>query len=504
MLAKPLSQTGRRIISRELSALLVWQRDLSEWPPRRQGSFPDGVPIVSLYARGRIRGCQGSVEGGAHERLMRAFIAALGDPRSGPLSAAERRELSAHVSYPRAVRRLHPSRSVDEIEAGSDGVALVRRGSPPCLLLPQVARDLGLDARGLLVELAAKAGVSFEMLASGALFAFETDDVTVFQGERTSAAARSSTELAQSWLAARVDRQGRVAFAVDARRRHTELSGDFGHGRAAVVLSALHGSARMRSVAQRARRWLELEIDRALAGRAVSGWPREPARVAGTLALARLADVGVERPLRAFAARKSVRADPWHAAQVVTALGREAPQALYQACLLDLETRPWAPWTALAARARGDAATFERCARALIDSIRTSPPHVGGADVTVVPQLALTAIAIEALAPSPRPEPLAAALKTPNAATQSALRLARQFLLKWQLVPGRITAALDPDLATGAFVASPIADWLRTDVTAHVVLALRASEPLVKSNCSSVHAPSSSSLRRATSRGWLR
>jgi hypothetical protein len=43
-----------------------------------------------------------------------------------------------------------------------------------------------------------------------------------------------------------------------------------------------------------------------------------------------------------------------------------------------------------------------------------------------------------------------------------------------QLVGGRITAALDPALAHGAFSASPSIDLLRCDITAHAVLAMLA------------------------------
>jgi hypothetical protein len=48
----------------------------------------------------------------------------------------------------------------------------------------------------------------------------------------------------------------------------------------------------------------------------------------------------------------------------------------------------------------------------------------------------------------------------------------RRFPRTWQSAPGRIPASLDPDWALGAFPLSPIHHALRTDVTAHALLAL--------------------------------
>jgi hypothetical protein len=43
-----------------------------------------------------------------------------------------------------------------------------------------------------------------------------------------------------------------------------------------------------------------------------------------------------------------------------------------------------------------------------------------------------------------------------------------------QLLGSHIRAAIDPSLAHGAFAASPCADLLRCDVTAHALLATMA------------------------------
>ena len=86
---------------------------------------------------------------------------------------------------------------------------------------------------------------------------------------------------------------------------------------------------------------------------------------------------------------------------------------------------------------------------------------IGGCGATEIPETALTALVVEALE------------GTRSADARAAVARARRFLRRCQLLPESVPASLDPDLATGAFPASPVAvDFLRCDVTAHAVLAL--------------------------------
>src|SRR5882724_3984622 len=117
------------------------------------------------------------------------------------------------------------------------------------------------------------------------------------------------------------------------------------------------------------------------------------------------------------------------------------------------------PWTCLAARARNDAEVMARCERPLVESLRSDPPHVGGAGRGEVPETALTAITVEALA----------RLRSP--AAENAVRRGQAFLRRWQ-AGADTPAALDPALARGAFPASPTASLLRCDVSGHALLAL--------------------------------
>jgi hypothetical protein len=273
---------------------------------------------------------------------------------------------------------------------------------------------------------------------------------------------QSDRRAAVAWLERLVDSDGHVAFAIDPRSRTRSATGVMHHGRAAVVVRALAEGGARAEVVRRAKERLERDIAGALAGRSVEAWPADPAVVAGTLALARMA--GVKAPLEGYArARTEIARRAWHAAQVVTALGRAAPPGLFRACTADLARRPWAPWTALAAARLGAARVLARSSSALVSSIGDSGPHEGGSRVTAVPEIALTAVCAEALAP------------LPSAEARSAAARARAFLRRWQLLPDRVPAALDPKLAIGAFPASPVADLLRGDITAHALLALQGA-----------------------------
>jgi hypothetical protein len=118
----------------------------------------------------------------------------------------------------------------------------------------------------------------------------------------------------------------------------------------------------------------------------------------------------------------------------------------------------------MAAATRGDRAVRARSARTLAAALRKAPPHRGGAEGTPIPEMALTAVSVEALARHPAPWARTAALR------------GRAFIASMQLVGPRLYAALDPALALGAFPASPVADLLRGDVTGHALLALLAAE----------------------------
>jgi hypothetical protein len=252
-----------------------------------------------------------------------------------------------------------------------------------------------------------------------------------------------------------------VAFAIDARRRTRVATGVMHHGRAACVVRALRHAGVERRAAGEATRWLERDVKAALRGAAVEGWPRELPMVAGTIALASMAGLDLEPQLVEVARSEALVASPWHAAQVVAALGPGAPEALWRACKEHLAVQPWAPWTLLAARARRDAQCIGATVPGLCASIRDAAPHRGGCRVAAVPETALTALVVEALD------------GLPDAQARAAVVRARSFLRARQLLDASMPAPLDLDLARGGFAASPVVvDMLRCDVAAHAFVAI--------------------------------
>jgi hypothetical protein len=429
-----------------------------------------------LYSGGRLCGCYGSDEGRPGERIARAFLRALEDSRGG-VRPSDRARLVAQVAYLRTPHRLV---SLDDallrIEPGTHGVGFVPGDGPAAILLPQVARDGGLSARSLLETLAKKAGVALSDLArpGSALFLLEADEQVVRPPPPPQTApptrglpashAGGALDAAAAWLARLVEPDGFVPFAIDLRSRAVLRTGPMHHGRAAVVVRALAAHGAEPRTTERARDWLDDRIRAALRGRHVDGWPEDRAVVAGTLALACLAGLSLHEQLETFVgAGEALDATGWHAAQVVAALGTAAPAAAWEACIAALRARPWAPWTVVAALARGDEEVVERGAKVLEASVRPAPPHAGGVALIAVPELALSAVVVEALAPLRRPT--------------SRIPIARacDFLRRWQLSADRAPAAIDPDLANGAFPASPVSSLARGDVTGHALLALLAS-----------------------------
>jgi hypothetical protein len=185
--------------------------------------------------------------------------------------------------------------------------------------------------------------------------------------------------------------------------------------------------------------------------------------------------VAVDTPLRELARSDALRSSPWHAGQVACALGEATPAPLWRACVRDVEREPRAPWTALASARRAAWPVFERAATALAAQVREHGPHRGGVGAPA-PELALTAITAEALAPA-NIEPLI-----------RARRLAQDFLACRQVIGDTLPESSAPARLHGGFPLTPVHAFQRSDVTAHAVLAMWADAP---------HASSRQELRHA-------
>jgi hypothetical protein len=320
----------------------------------------------------------------------------------------------------------------------------------------------------MLATLEQKSGALRSEWPSESLYLFETENVLARQGQLPEL-ARDPVAAAAAWLAARVDGEGRVSFGVSPRTGQESNESPMFHGRVAILLRALLSQVAGRGAAARARRWLDSELQRGLAGHPVEQFPDQPALVAGTLALAAMSGLELSEALQAYAARPEISSVPWHAAQVVAALGKRAPSQLWEACKRNLEAEPWAPWTALAAKAQGDGQTLARAAAALIAAVPEHGPHVGGVGPSTVPELARTAATVEAL------------LVVDSADARAACSRARAFLLKHQIQGDRCALSSDPLLVHGAFPQTPVHDYLQIDVTGHALLALTEGSPCSRS-----------------------
>lgn len=259
------------------------------------------------------------------------------------------------------------------------------------------------------------------------------------------------------WLERCVGEDGSVRFSLDPISGKRVSTGLMHHGRAAVVLAALRVAGRI-AVADRVESRLTADIRAGLSETAPEGWVHEPARIAGTLALACLAGCDLRRELETAARTTAFTGEAWHAAQVVTALGRNAPAELYALCVRDLESSSWAPWTARAAMLLGDEPVRARCVRTLVVSLNTLDDR-GCATELPAPEIARVAATAEALASEDSEE------------AEMALSAARAYLRRWQF-EDRVPPGFDPELCAGAFPLSPDVSELRSDVTAHAVLAL--------------------------------
>jgi AMMECR1 domain-containing protein len=453
-----LSAEERRAIKADLEALLVWQTDLAVW--RKPKSSVDAQPYVALYGKGKLHGCFGADGGPPNERFARAFLNALEDKRFGLIPREVRPYLTAEVSYVRRVKEVDLRRLEASFELGRHGLGVSRPQGMAVILLPNVARDNGFRARGMLEALVKKARLA-DPLAER-FFSFETERIVARLGKRQPK-RETAQDAAARWLARLVESDGSVLFGIEARTGAALRSGEMHHARVAAAIQALDAHGGYASKVGLARRKLARDAEEALAGARVEGWPEQPARVAGTLAHLVRAGVDVKNALLAMAASRELVQVPWHAAQVATALENEAPQALLDACVADLAAHPWAPWTVLALARRpypGDA--LSRSVDALVASLRKDAPHRGGVSRSGVPETALTALTVEALRSVRVTGPVRAAIGRGEA-----------FIRSWQVDPEGAPAAFDLEASSGAFLGSPISSGLRADVTGHALLALR-------------------------------
>ena len=142
---------------RTINDAVVHQRLPEQIPSEGVFAERHGV-FVTLYSRGKLRGCIGIVEG--HEPLGQGIVhaaasAALQDPRFSRIRPDELEELTIEISILSPMIPVRP----EEVQIGRHGL-LVVSGRDRGLLLPQVAVEHRLTREGFLEETCLKAGLS--------------------------------------------------------------------------------------------------------------------------------------------------------------------------------------------------------------------------------------------------------------------------------------------------------------------------------------------------------
>lgn len=167
--AEQLLEIARRALNEAIETEQQWEPDLRQLP---EALCAPGSSFVTLFTRGELHGCIGSVEYRrplALDVAHNAVSAALRDPRFPPLTADELTETEIEVSVLTPMQPC-PYRDLADLAAkvrpGIDGV-LVERGWQRGLLLPQVWEKLP-DPQQFLAHVALKANASVSIYrASG-------------------------------------------------------------------------------------------------------------------------------------------------------------------------------------------------------------------------------------------------------------------------------------------------------------------------------------------------
>jgi len=139
---------------------------LAGLPPRL--NEPAGA-FVTLWSRGRLRGCVGHVPNDlplSKAVLQSAYQAARRDHRFEPVTAAELSGLEVEINV---LSVPQPIESIDAFRIGEHGITL-RKGDRYALYLPEVAPHMGWDRDTTLSQLALKAGLPADGWREGATF----------------------------------------------------------------------------------------------------------------------------------------------------------------------------------------------------------------------------------------------------------------------------------------------------------------------------------------------
>lgn len=167
---------ARQAIRAGFAGNMYWQGDERSYPPELT---QPGATFVTLYTRGELHGCIGSIIARlplCHDVAKNAIAAAFKDPRFPPLKEEELDDTAIEISLLTPLQLL-PYRNVDDlvqkIRPNIDGV-MVEQGWHRGLLLPQVWEKLP-DPYEFLQHVSLKAN------ANMSIYSHPDTEVSVFQ-----------------------------------------------------------------------------------------------------------------------------------------------------------------------------------------------------------------------------------------------------------------------------------------------------------------------------------
>ncbi len=158
---------GKRVLRLARQAVELWVREGRKLKPGKlPGALSEkkGVFVtIHTWPKRELRGCIGYPEPffALKDGIINAAVHACQDPRFEPLGQGELNTIIIEVSVltrPKLLRAKEPEEYVGQINVGKDGL-IIRRGPYSGLLLPQVAREHGLDTHEFLIETCLKAGL---------------------------------------------------------------------------------------------------------------------------------------------------------------------------------------------------------------------------------------------------------------------------------------------------------------------------------------------------------
>ncbi|TAN42621.1 MAG: AmmeMemoRadiSam system protein B [Nitrospirae bacterium] len=136
----------------------------------------NGATFVTIKKHGELRGCIGNTRPIMplyKSVIANSISAAVRDPRFGPLTKQELKDIKVEVTI---LSPIEPLNDIKDIVVGKHGLVIVN-GDRSGLLLPQVAEEMRWDVKTFLEQLSQKAGLPPDAWKDSQLYSFTAEVV---------------------------------------------------------------------------------------------------------------------------------------------------------------------------------------------------------------------------------------------------------------------------------------------------------------------------------------